>query len=200
MTTDDDDDDNTDTPIRQSCRIRLYSVECWNTDGVLVAGELGYTVGSCYTSLTGFSNTSSAGSVQLAALGSQLVQQGFTLWDLGMDMEYKRKLGATLMPRRDFVRHVQSVRCHYVPLEVPSSDDDSNNNDSKLRQQPVNCRTIIDGGAATIQTATAAVAPVVSSNNNNNGGSPSREKPTFRTNKRSLKKLKSLQPSAACFK
>jgi Leu/Phe-tRNA-protein transferase len=178
------------TTVRQSCRVRLYSVECWNADGVLVAGELGYTVGSCYTSLTGFSNTSSAGSVQLAALGKQLVQQGFTLWDLGMDMEYKRKLGATLMPRRDFVSHVHSVRCHYVALMNNTHD-----NNNKLRQ-PVNCRTIIDSGTSATQPVATPASPA-SVPCNDHVGSPSRQKPTFRTNKRSLKKLKSVPPSVA---
>lgn len=72
---------------RQSCPVRLYSIEVWNEEtGELVAGELGFTVGSVFTSLTGFTAQSGAGSVQLAALGRLLCTLGFTMWDLGMDM------------------------------------------------------------------------------------------------------------------
>jgi Leu/Phe-tRNA-protein transferase len=90
--------------------VSLYSIEIWNADGDLVGGELGYTVGSIYTSLTGFSKESSAGSVQLALTGRLLIYSGFTLWDLGMEMEYKRDLGSSLMPRETFVKYVHRVR------------------------------------------------------------------------------------------
>jgi hypothetical protein len=80
---------------RVTCPVRFYSIEVWNrASGDLVAGELGYTVGSVYTSLTGFANESSAGSVQLSTLGCLLQCSEDTVWDLGMEMEYKKLLGA----------------------------------------------------------------------------------------------------------
>lgn len=118
---------------RTRCRVRMYSIEVWNQESTLVGGELGYTVGSTYTSLTGFCCADSAGSVQLAALGKLLCQSGFTLWDLGMDMEYKRELGSHLMPRAEFVEEVKRVRVANDHVVLPSGND------------PVNCRVIIDG-------------------------------------------------------
>ena len=134
-----------------TCPVRLYSIEIWSNDDehtekdgdvdmihemssndnsskkkdnwVLVGGELGYTVGTIYTSLTGFSSRDSAGSVQLAALGKLIFAAGFTVWDLGMSMEYKTSLGAQLVPRDDFVRMVHEAREmeneHGLSVELP---------------------------------------------------------------------------------
>ena len=115
-----------------TCPVRMYSVEVWNQEGKLVGGELGYTVGSIYTSLTGFCRQDGAGSVQLAALGRLLCESGFTLWDLGMDMEYKQELGSQLMPRSEFVQEVKQVRVTNGHVVLPTN------------QVRVNCRTIID--------------------------------------------------------
>ena len=96
----------------------------------LAAGELGYTVGSIYTSLTGFTAESGAGSVQMAALGALLVQHHYTIWDLGMEMGYKKSLGSHLMPRQEFVDKVRAVR----------------DRDMALPPARRNCRDILDWG------------------------------------------------------
>jgi Leu/Phe-tRNA-protein transferase len=97
-----------------TCPVHFYSVELWDSDNELVAGELGYTVGSVYTSLTGFSNQDSAGSIQLTALGILLQQSNFTMWDLGMEMPYKLNIngegGTILMPRHEFVQYIHQTR------------------------------------------------------------------------------------------
>ena len=91
--------------------VRLYSVEVWNAEtGDLAGGELGYAVGTMYTSLTGFSVEDGAGSVQLAALGQFLWKEGFDIWDLGMKLDYKKKLGARVMGRLEFVERVKELR------------------------------------------------------------------------------------------
>ena len=91
--------------------VNLYSIEVWNSKtGELAAGELGYTYGLIYTSLTGFSVENSAGSVQLAALGQLLYKEGFDMWDLGMKLDYKMNLGAREMNRLDFVDKVRELR------------------------------------------------------------------------------------------
>lgn len=103
--------------------VRLYSIEVCNEEtGELVAGELGYSVGDIYTSLTGFSGQDSAGSVQLAALGRLLCKIGFKLWDLGMDMDYKQSLGSHLMNREDFVAHIANVRVSQGHYRLPITD------------------------------------------------------------------------------
>jgi len=95
----------------RSIPIRLYSVEVYNTiTNNLAAGELGYTVGSIYTSLTGFTSESSAGSVQLSVLGKLLTRSGFTHWDLGTGYEYKQRLGAVMIERDEFLRLLCKVR------------------------------------------------------------------------------------------
>mmetsp|Transcript_5460 Transcript_5460/g.12448 ORF Transcript_5460/g.12448 Transcript_5460/m.12448 type:complete len:371 (+) Transcript_5460:172-1284(+) len=91
--------------------VRFYTVEVWNAEtGALAGGELGYSVGGIYSSLTGFSNEDAAGSVQLVALGKLLTKCGFEYWDLGMDLEYKRRLGAGMIRRAEFVSKVKRSR------------------------------------------------------------------------------------------
>jgi Leu/Phe-tRNA-protein transferase len=126
---------------RRVAPVRLYSIEIWNaTTGDLAGGELGYTVGSIYTSLTGFSAQDTAGSVQLVALGRLLCHLGFTLWDLGMEMSYKTQLGSHLMARDDFVAHVHRVREESLPLLLPQGAQDVDH----IAVGHVNAKTIID--------------------------------------------------------
>ena len=110
--------------------VRLYSIEIYKEGTTqLVAGELGYTVGKVFTSLTGFKNEPNAGSVQLLALGRLLQKQGFVLWDLGMEMPYKMDLGAQLYERQVFLQHFHSLRLDDIRLSVSGR---------------VNCRELID--------------------------------------------------------
>ena len=90
--------------------VSFHSFEVWNKDDKLVAGELGYAVGGAYTSLTGFSDASFAGNVQLHATGYLLRQLGFLMWDFGMHMKYKEDLGAIEIPRKEFVARLTSLR------------------------------------------------------------------------------------------
>lgn len=133
----------TTTQQGEAISVRLYTIELWNVEtNTLAAGELGYAVGSIFTSLTGFTKEDSAGSIQLAALGRLLAQHSFTVWDLGMDMDYKRALGSRLVPRDDFVRTVRASRSHAATLSGSAT---------AARRA---CRDIVDGGASNPTTAT----------------------------------------------
>lgn len=43
---------------------------------------------------------------------------GFTYWDLGMEMEYKMRLGSELMRRADFVRHIHQTRVESTSTQL----------------------------------------------------------------------------------
>jgi Leu/Phe-tRNA-protein transferase len=145
-------------PRRRVAPVRLYSIEIWNaTTGDLAGGELGYTVGSIYTSLTGFSAQDTAGSVQLVALGRLLCHLGFTLWDLGMEMSYKTQLGSHLMARDAFVAHVHRVREESLPLLLPQPQDVDQCNDIALGH--VNAKTIIDNMPCVPKLAPITTSP-----------------------------------------
>ena len=78
----------------------------------LLDGEVGYTVGSSYTSLSGFrlSDANGAGTVQCCAVAKLLQRCGFQMWDLGMGMTYKYELGAKDVPRKEFLAHLSAMR------------------------------------------------------------------------------------------
>ncbi|KAE9030826.1 hypothetical protein PR003_g10024 [Phytophthora rubi] len=103
-------------------RVRFFTVEIYDvTTDSLVAGELGYTVGSVYTSLTGFSKASGAGTVQLHALSKLLYLAGFKMWDLGMSMDYKMGLGAKDLERDDFLEQLYKFRPQEALMKLDES-------------------------------------------------------------------------------
>ena len=92
-----------------SGQVKMHSIEV-KRGGKLVAGELGYSVGKTYCSLSGFTTVSGSGSVQCLGLALLLHQRGFDFWDLGMGMEYKLKMGAREIDRSDFLRKLRASR------------------------------------------------------------------------------------------
>ncbi len=65
-------------------------------------GEIGYAVGSIYTSLSGAYNTSGTGTIQLCCTGKILEEMGFKYWDFEMSHPYKLALGAKEIPRLEW--------------------------------------------------------------------------------------------------
>jgi len=99
--------------------VRPRSVEIYSGSD-LVAGEIGYTCGGAYTSMTGFHRVSGTGSVQLATLGTLLERSGFAFWDLGMVIEYKIALGSRVFVRDEFLARYASVAALATPA-LPES-------------------------------------------------------------------------------
>jgi len=94
------------------------SVQLFDLQGNLAAGEFGYTIGSTYTSLSGFCvrerRFNGAGIVQLCVLAKLLEKKGYHLWNMGhpykagktvdsASMMYKKDIGANVVSRADFL-------------------------------------------------------------------------------------------------
>lgn len=77
-------------------------------NGKLVSGEIGYSIGQTYTSLSGFTRRercyNNYGTTQLVLLAHYLKKEGFAFWNLGQPyMDYKLALGAKIYERSDFL-------------------------------------------------------------------------------------------------
>jgi len=88
----------------------ILSVELYDKySDELVAGEIGYRIGSTYTSLTGFSSKEKKyknwGKLQLVLLSKYLQKNNYSFWNLGQPyMQYKFDLGAKVYSRIDFLK------------------------------------------------------------------------------------------------
>ncbi|KAJ3325876.1 hypothetical protein HDV06_002261 [Boothiomyces sp. JEL0866] len=101
---------------------KFYSIELWNGEE-LVAGDLGYTIGSIYTSMTGFYRENGAGTVLLTAIKLMLFKNQFSLWDLGMGMKYKLDMGAKMYGRSSFLEMLRKGRKDVKSFEISNLDD-----------------------------------------------------------------------------
>ncbi len=88
----------------------LLSIELWDkSKTVLIAGEIGYKIGSIYTSLTGFclkdKKYNNFGKLQMVLLALYLEKNSFSFWNLGHPyMQYKFDLGAITYSREEFLK------------------------------------------------------------------------------------------------
>ncbi len=95
----------------------IHGIELWsNKAGRLIAGELGYTIGRSYTSLSGFcvrgeERWKHFGTLQMVLLAERLRNLGYVFWNMGYPwMDYKIALGARLVPRLEFLERWIAVR------------------------------------------------------------------------------------------
>jgi Leu/Phe-tRNA-protein transferase len=88
----------------------LHAIELWSCkQDWLIAGEIGYSIGSVYTSLSGFTTRPdprwrSFGTLQMVLLAERLRDQGYAFWNMGHTQQaYKLALGARVCPRNEFL-------------------------------------------------------------------------------------------------
>uniref|UniRef100_A0A7S4SEX1 Arginyltransferase n=1 Tax=Alexandrium monilatum TaxID=311494 RepID=A0A7S4SEX1_9DINO len=100
------------TPDPGAAGVSVHSFELWDGEGKLVAGDIGYTLGSIYTSMTGFreQHTKSAGEVQLVLTAALLERMGFAWLDLGQVLKYKERLGAKAISRAAYLDRLHRDR------------------------------------------------------------------------------------------
>jgi hypothetical protein len=89
--------------VLHGVELRSRSRDC------LIAGELGYSIGRTYTSLSGFCSPQdrtwrSFGTLQLVLLAERLRDCGYAFWNLGHPSQpYKKALGARIVRRPRFL-------------------------------------------------------------------------------------------------
>ncbi len=126
--------------------LNLFAVELLAGNGERpVAGELGYVIGSTWTSLSGFMHPDRArwnnmGKVQLHALATLLERTGFSFWNLGQpQMQYKLDLGARILGRDEFLARW-----------IPARDDEPPAGFLALADREIDCAGLLGDGRAGI--------------------------------------------------
>ena len=82
-----------------------HSVECWQ-EGLLVGGVYGVSVGGFFAGESMFHRADDASKVALVHLDRHLASRGFTLLDCQMVTSVTRSLGATEIPRADYLERL----------------------------------------------------------------------------------------------
>jgi leucyl/phenylalanyl-tRNA---protein transferase len=102
------DDDCWLTLAMQNAYVTLYelghahSVEAWQ-DGRLVGGVFGVTIGGLFAAESMFCRATDASKAALAVLIEHLQRRGYTLLDVQWTNSHTRRLGATDIPRREYL-------------------------------------------------------------------------------------------------
>lgn len=95
----------------------MHGVELWSkARNELIAGELGYSIGAVYTSLSGFCareypEWNHYGTLQQVLLARALQKRGYSFWNMGdVTLAYKMALGARIVPRAAFLERWCAAR------------------------------------------------------------------------------------------
>ena len=100
-----------------STHFAMHGVELWSRRcDELVCGELGYSIGRTYTSLSGFCRPGEPqwrhfGTLQQVLLARALRDAGYAFWNMGhAGLPYKWALGARVVPRQAFLERWLEAR------------------------------------------------------------------------------------------
>lgn len=85
-----------------------HSVEAW-LNGNLVGGVYGVTLGGLFAGESMFHTETDASKVALAHLVNHLKAKGFELFDLQLLNEHTQSLGATEIPRREYLHRLKNT-------------------------------------------------------------------------------------------
>ncbi len=99
----------TDPMIAAYCELHsrgfAHSVECWR-DGALAGGLYGVAIGKVFFGESMFSGVTDASKVALAAL----CRSGYELIDCQLPSDHLKRMGATELPRREFMHLLRDLR------------------------------------------------------------------------------------------
>lgn len=84
-----------------------HSVEVWNDSGELVGGLYGVTIGGFFAGESMFHRATDASKVALVALVETFRRRGGVLLDVQWSTTHLETLGATEIPRRDYLRRLR---------------------------------------------------------------------------------------------
>ncbi len=87
-----------------------HSLECWQ-DGALVGGLYGIALGRVFFGESMFSRRPDASKIAFVALARHLQAQGFAWIDCQLPSELMQRLGARMLPMRQFTRELQAAGC-----------------------------------------------------------------------------------------
>ena len=95
------------------------------------------------------------------ALGKLLTKCGFEYWDLGMDLDYKRRLGAELMPRSEWLNQVRRSRIENKGVTLQISGGDRKNAKELISWERTNDTTMVEAVAngVAIENGSSAKQP-----------------------------------------
>jgi leucyl/phenylalanyl-tRNA--protein transferase len=85
-----------------------HSVECW-LGAELAGGTYGVSIGGFFSAESMFYRVSDASKVALAALVSRLREKGFVLLDVQMTTDHTGRMGATEIPRKEYLKRLRKA-------------------------------------------------------------------------------------------